>query len=157
MDGPGRVDRKDQAITATVERAAATSARSEFAAAWADVAALVRAGAAAVRRPRTLSWRWVVLVAWTVGVVGDAYTTLAMMATGVFEEGNPVAAAGMGAIGPVGYVAAASLVSAAMAVVSCGAPRGLYSKVVLAVLWFAGAWKVWTATSNALLWAGVLG
>lgn len=118
---------------------------------------LARSGWAAVTAPRTLRWRWVVLVAWVAGIVGDAYTTAAMMATGQFEEANPVAAAGMGALGTGGYVATASLWCVALAVASCGRPRTFYARVVLGALWVAGAWKLWTAAANALLWAGAAG
>lgn len=143
-------------MTTTLRAAPATSFPSELAAAARQVAALLPSGWARVRRPRSLGvLAWLSLCAWAAGTAGDAYTTLSMMGTGLFEEGNAVAAAGMNLIGPAGYTVAASVVCAVFAVASVGRRAGRYSSAAGWTLMGLGALKVGVALSNALLWASL--
>lgn len=129
------------------------STRTELRAAAREVATLFATGLQTLRRPATWSaWHLTVVLVWLVGTAGDAYTTLAMMSTGQFEEANGIAAAGMGVVGPAGYTAAASAVSVALAVANVGRRSGLYSTVIVAALSVVGLLKVYTAASNLLLW-----
>lgn len=121
-----------------------------------EVRALAVDGWCRVRRPSTLAWwAWVLALAWVVGIGGDAFTTVTMMGTGMFEEANPVAAAGMGVLGVQGYTAAASALCAGLAVVSLGRPRGVYATTTVVALAVVAAAKVAVAVSNAALWVTV--
>lgn len=96
---------------------------------------------------------WFALVAWGIGIVGDAHTTSLMMNTGLYEEANGLAAAGMGVLGVSGYIVAASLICLVLALLNIGQPRGLYAHVVVWALLAAGSYKLYIALSNAALWA----
>ena len=125
----------------------------ELSTAATQVRSLMHDGIRSVRHPSQLTWwRTSVALMWLVGIAGDAYTTLAMMATGLYEEANGVAAAGMGALGPVGYTSAASALCAGMALVTTGRPRGLYAWTVWTLLALAGLAKLVTAVMNVVVW-----
>ena len=119
-----------------------------------QVTELARTGWRYVRAPGA-SWRLAILAMWAIGVAGDAYTTLSMMATGMFEEANPVAAAGMAVITPAGYTALVCVWCAVLAVVSVGRPTHLYGRLLVGALAFCGAAKVYIAIANAALWMSV--
>ena len=125
----------------------------ELSTAATQVRALVHDAIRSLRHPSRLAW-WGTCVAlmWVAGIAGDAYTTLAMMATGLYEEANGVAAAGMGTLGPVGYTIAASTLCAGMALVTIGRPRGLYAWTVWTLLALAGLAKLVTAVMNVVVW-----
>lgn len=89
---------------------------------------------------------------WTVGILGDATTTLAMMGSGLTEEGNPAAAGLMGLVGVEGWVLGASAVCLALAVLSLARVPGLYAITIRATCLLLGVGKAYIAVSNALLW-----
>ncbi|MEQ6899773.1 hypothetical protein [Nocardioides sp. YIM 152588] len=120
-----------------------------------ELVTLVRTAPASLRRVHRSVPVAAVVGVWLAGTLGDAWTTLAMMSSGVSEEGNPVAAAGMAVLGVLGYVLAASLVCAALCWVNVGRPTGLYSWTVVATLTVIGCAKCWQAVDNALLWASL--
>ena len=101
---------------------------------------------------RTALW-----VLWLIGIVGDACTTLAMVRSGVFEEGNPLAAVGMGSVGITGYVVLSSALCLVLAAVSTGRPRGPVARVAVGFLLVVAAGKVFMVFSNVLLWRSTLG
>ena len=88
---------------------------------------------------------------WGFAIVLDALTTLPMMASGLFEEANPVAERGMNSMGVVPYVVLASLASVAYAVLGLGRPRDMTSWAVCATIAAAGAYKLVVGVSNAVL------
>lgn len=107
-----------------------------------------------LRRPTTLGGYGWVAALWVVGAGGDAYTTTVMMGSGLFEEANSVAAAGMATIGTTGYIGAATVMCALMMIPSVGRPRGLYGHLVWVGLLAAALGKVTVAISNWALWVG---
>src|SRR4051794_5679656 len=122
-----------------------------------QVAALVRDGVSgiphALRSPRrTALW-----VLWLVGIVGDGCTTLAMIREGGFEEGNPLAAVGMGSLGMTGYVLLSSALCLFLAAVSTGRPAGPVARVAVGFLLLVCAGKVFMVFSNVLLWRSMTG
>lgn len=117
-----------------------------------QIRALLASGWFGLMHPRTLGWRAVLLVVGLVGALGDAFTTLAMMHTGLFEEANPLAAAGMGAIGTLTYVIAATAVCLAMTLTASGRPRGLYATFFMWLTLGVCVTKVWTVATNVALW-----
>lgn len=141
--------------TTTAPTAPPSTIGTEFATAGGQIAALVRSGVRTALRPRQWGWRTALVVMWVVGIAGDAYTTLSMMATGLFEEANGAAAAGMAVLGPVGYTILASLVCAAMGVTSLGRPVDRYDRLLTFLLLAVGAGKVYIAVSNLLLWVSI--
>lgn len=120
-----------------------------------EVHALAVDGVRRVVRPSSWRWQWAIVLTWVAGIGGDAYTTLSMMSTGIFEEANPVAAAGMRVLGVVGFTVAASALCAALAVMTLGRPRGLFGHCMWVALMIVGVAKAYTAASNALLWISV--
>lgn len=114
-----------------------------------QVAAQSRAAADALRSgsPRVL----VLVLLWTVGVVGDGLTTVLMMRTGRFEEANGAAAALMGVFGVSGWVVLSALVCVWLASLSLPRPRGTYAWTAATVAVLVCLGKVWTTVSNALL------
>ncbi|TIC87651.1 hypothetical protein E8D34_08160 [Nocardioides sp. GY 10113] len=96
--------------------------------------------------------RTLLLLVWTLAIVLDGYTTVAMMGAGISEEANPVAAAAMSVIGVLGYTMAASLLSAALCLLALGRPTGLYSWTVVATIALVGCAKLAQGAANALLW-----
>jgi hypothetical protein len=120
-----------------------------------QVTALVRdgfAGLPSVHRSPRLAVLWAF---WLGGIIGDAATTLAMISSGRFEEGNPAAAAGMGFLGLSGYIVVASLVCLFFATVSTGRPRGPVAVVAVGFLLLVGVGKWAMAVSNLTLWASL--
>lgn len=108
-----------------------------------------------LRAPRTVpGWQWSIAFIWLLGIIGDAVTTIFMMQSGKFEEGNPIAAAGMNILGVGGYTAVASVVCLALATLTLGHPRGLYGRTVWGTLAVIGALKAGVAADNLLLWVG---
>lgn len=115
--------------------------------------ALVHSGMHHLVRPGTWTRGQTAAAAlWLVGILGDAWTTLAMMATGRFEEAGGVAAAGMALVGPGVYTAWASLVCLGLMTVNLGRPTARYASVIVAVLTVLAVMKAGTAGANALLW-----
>lgn len=100
---------------------------------------------------------WVLLIAalWVLGIVGDAMTTVVMMGTGRFEEANGFAGALMGVFGVRGWVVLSSLVCLGIASLSLARPRSVYAWTGASVALVVCAGKVWTASSNAMLWWSV--
>lgn len=96
--------------------------------------------------------RLVGLVFWAVAIGGDAWTTMAMMGSGEFEEANPSAAFGMGFVGLPVVVALASVACAVLAVAATARPAGLYPRAFVIGCWAVGLIKAHTAVSNYLLW-----
>lgn len=92
-----------------------------------------------------------VAILWACAIILDAVTTLGMMATGRFEEANPVAALGMQQVGTFAYVALASLASAAYGALGLGRPRDAITWAVCATAMAAGTYKLTVAISNLLL------
>ena len=115
-----------------------------------QVAAQARASGEALRRPSPRVW--LLLALWTVGIVGDAATTVLMMGTGRFEEANVAAASLMGVFGVTGWVVLSSLVCVAIASLTPARPRGTYAWTAATVGVLVCLGKVWTTVSNALLW-----
>lgn len=115
-----------------------------------QVAEQARSSTTALRRPGP--WVWSMLVLWTVGIVGDAATTLLMMGTGRFEEANVAAASLMEVFGVTGWVVLSSLVCVAIASLTLARPRGTYAWTAATVAAVVCVGKVWTTASNALLW-----
>ncbi len=101
---------------------------------------------------RTSLW-----VLWLIGIVGDAWTSHAMITSGRFVEGNPLAAVGMGRIGMTGYLAVTTVICLAMATVSTGRPCGPVARVAVGFLLLVCAGKVFMAVSNLLLWSSTGG
>jgi hypothetical protein len=119
----------------------------------AQLTALVRDGFAGLpttlRSPRrTALWGL-----WLLGIIGDSATTLAMVSSGSFEEGNPAASVGMGFLGLSGYIVVATLVCLVMATISTGRPTGPVARVAVGFLLLVGLGKVTMAVSNLTLWA----
>jgi hypothetical protein len=120
-----------------------------------QVTALVRDGFAGLatthRSPRrSLLWAF-----WLTGIIGDGATTLAMISSGQFAEGNPAAAIGMGFLGLTGYVVLASVICLVMATISTGRPTGPVARVAVGFLLLVGAGKLAMALSNLTLWASL--
>lgn len=115
-----------------------------------QVAAQSRAAADALRSgsPRVL----VLVLLWTVGIVGDGLTTVLMMRTGRFEEANGAAAALMGVFGVSGWVVLSGLVCVWLASLSLPRPHGTYAWTAATVAVLVCVGKMWTTVSNALLW-----
>lgn len=123
----------------------------ELGAAWRQVAAQSRGAGDALRSgsPRVL----VLVLLWTVGIVGDGLTTVLMMRTGRFEEANGAAAALMGVFGVSGWVVLSALVCVWLASLSLPRPHGTYAWTAATVAVLVCVGKVWTTVSNALLWS----
>lgn len=115
-----------------------------------QVGAQARASGEVLRRPSPRVW--LLLALWTVGIVGDAATTVLMMGTGRFEEANVAAASLMGVFGVTGWVVLSSLVCVAIASLTMARPRGTYAWTAATVGVLVCLGKVWTTVSNALLW-----
>lgn len=120
-----------------------------------QVTALARDGFAGLphtlRSPRrTALWAF-----WLIGIIGDAATTLAMLRSGEFAEGNPAASVGMGFLGLSGYTFVASVLCLVMATISTGTPRGPVARVAVGFLLLVGLGKVTMAVSNLTLWASL--
>ena len=122
-----------------------------------QVTSLVRDGVTGI--PQTLGSprRTALWVLWLIGIVGDACTTLAMIRSGVFEEGNPLAAVGMGSVGMTGYVVLSSALCLFLAAVSTGRPRGPVARFAVGFLLLVAAGKVFMVFSNVLLWRSMTG
>ncbi len=120
-----------------------------------QVTALVRDGFAGLpgtlRSPRrTALWAF-----WLLGIIGDAATTLAMVSSGQFEEGNPAASVGMGFLGLSGYIVVASLICVLFATISTGRPQGPVARVAVGFLLRVGIGKLTMAVNNLTLWASL--
>lgn len=120
-----------------------------------QVAALVRDGFAGLPRTHRSPRRVAIWSFWLLGIVGDGATTLAMIRSGEFVEGNPAAAVGMGFLGLSGYVVLASVICLFFAVVSTGRPQGPVARVAVGFLLLVAAGKLFMAISNLLLWASI--
>ena len=120
-----------------------------------QVVALVRDGFAGLPHTLRSPRRTALWVFWLTGIVGDAATTLAMLRSGEFAEGNPAASVGMGFLGLGGYTVVASLICLVMATVSTGRPRGPVARVAVGFLLLVGLGKVTMAVSNLTLWASL--
>ena len=120
-----------------------------------QITALVADGFAGLGRIHRRPHRACILAFWLLGIVGDGATTLAMIRSGEFVEGNPAAAVGMGLLGLDGYVVLASVICLVMAVVSTGRPVGPVARVAVGFLLLVGAGKLCMAFSNLLLWASL--
>ena len=120
-----------------------------------QVTALVRDGFTGLTRVHRSPRRALIVAFWLLGTVGDGATTLAMIRSGEFVEGNPAAALGIGFVGLDGYVVLASLVCLLMAVVSTGRPSGPVARAAVGFLLLVGAGKLVMAISNLLLWASL--
>ena len=120
-----------------------------------QVTALVRDGFAGLPRTHRSPRRTTIWAVWLLGIIGDGATTLAMLRSGEFVEGNPAAAVGMGFLGLSGYVVLASLICLLLAVVSTGRPRGPVAHVAVGFLLLVAAGKLVMALSNLLLWASL--
>jgi hypothetical protein len=120
-----------------------------------QVTALVRDGFAGLphtfRSPRRMAlWGF-----WLIGIIGDAVTTLAMVGSGQFVEGNPAAATGMGILGLGGYIVLATLICLVMATISTGRPTGPVARVAVGFFLLVGLGKLTMAVSNLTLWASL--
>ena len=118
-----------------------------------QVTALARDGFAGLphtfRSPRrTALWGF-----WLLGIVGDAATTLAMVGSGEFVEGNPAAGAGMAFLGLTGYIVLATLICLVMATISTGRPAGPVARLAVGFFLLVGLGKLTMAVSNLTLWA----
>ena len=120
-----------------------------------QVTALVRDGFAGLPRTHRSPRRATIWAFWLLGIVGDGATTLAMIRSGEFVEGNPAAATGMGFLGLSGYVVLASVICLLFAVVSTGRPQGPVARVTVGFLLLVAGGKLFMAISNLLLWASL--
>ena len=100
------------------------------------------------------SWRTTVLVIWGISIVIDAVTTVLLLQRPGFVEANPVAAAGMGAFGSVGYVAAVCLVCTGWALLAASPTKGAYAQTLSGVAVALGVGKLAIGTHNLLLLVG---
>ena len=100
------------------------------------------------------SWRTTVLVIWAISIVIDAVTTVLLLQRPGFVEANPVAAAGMGAFGSVGYVAAVCLVCTGWALLAASPTKGAYAQTLSGVAVALGVGKLAIGTHNLLLLVG---
>jgi hypothetical protein len=117
----------------------------------------VRDGFAGLPRAFTSPRRRVLWALWLIGIGGDAWTSHAMIASGAFVEGNPLAALGMGWAGMTGYVALTTVICLLMAIVSTGRPRGPVARFAAGFLLLVCAGKVFMVFSNVLLWRATTG
>jgi Domain of unknown function (DUF5658) len=138
-------------------RLAVGSLRRELGRARGQAAAQGRSGVTVLAGVHHYPGALVVLALWVAGIAVDAWTTVAMMNTGLFEEANPLAAYGMRWIGMGGWVALASLACAVMAIASLGRSKGVYARTLLVVCLVIGAAKVCAALRNYLLWTSGTG
>lgn len=120
-----------------------------------QVTALVRDGFAGLPRTHRSPRRATLWAFWLIGIVGDAATTLAMIRSGQFEEGNPAASVGMGFLGLSGYIVLATVICLVMATISTGRPQGPVARVAVGFLLLVGAGKLFMAISNLTLWASL--
>jgi len=118
-----------------------------------QVTALVRDGFAGLPRTHRSPRRAVLWAFWLTGIIGDAATTLVMVSSGQFEEGNPAASVGMGFLGLGGYIVVATLICMVFATVSTGRPQGPVARVAVGFLLLVGIGKLTMAISNLTLWA----
>lgn len=100
------------------------------------------------------SWRTYVVLLFLAAVVGDIVTTQYMMSSGMTEEGNPVAAAGMEIVGQTGYVILASLLMTTMLVFVIAKPRHYAGWVAQTMTLLILAVKVEVVWHNVGLWTG---
>lgn len=100
--------------------------------------------------PRTLAFLFLGVIA----ALLDAWSTLAMMSTGLFEEANPLAAYGMGSVGVELYVAAATLVSLCFPLLIFVRSESKVWLALPAVGILFVAYKLYTGLSNIVLWWG---
>lgn len=128
----------------------ATQLATELRRAVEDLSGQARAAGPALRSGS--AWAWGLVALWTVGIVGDALTTVLMMRTGRFEEANVAAAALMGSVGTDTWVVLSSVVCVAIASLSLARPSTTYAWTAAAVATVVCLGKVWTTVSNALLW-----
>lgn len=145
--GPARLPSQRQPLSA--QRTSAPPPRLDG---LGQVTALVRdgfAGLSSVHRSPRLAVLWTF---WLVGIIGDAATTLAMIGSGRFTEGNPAASMGMGFLGLSGYIVVASLICLFFATVSTGRPRGPVAALTVGFLLVVGVGKWAMAISNLTLW-----
>ena len=98
------------------------------------------------------SWRVTVLTIWAIGIIMDATTTTALLAQPGFVEGNPMAAAGMGVVGCVGYVVLSSCLCAAWAILAASPTLGSYAQMISGVAVVLGLGKLAVGSHNLLLW-----
>lgn len=87
----------------------------------------------------------------------DAYTTIAMMNSGLFEEANGAAEAGMALIGRDTYVALASLLCVGFTGLVLAKGPGLLPRALVLAAWAFIGLKLYTGVSNAVLWHSVVG
>lgn len=105
-----------------------------------------------VSAPHRHLWAALFALVWVAGIAADAYTTQQMMALGLTEEANPIAAWGMGVVGRGGYIIAASLWCLVPMALAISAPYGRYGLVILSTARVLGVAKLYIGASNALLW-----
>lgn len=127
------------------------SLRAELATAGSDLVHQARSSRDALRRHSP--WVLVLVVLWTVGIVGDGLTTVLMMGTGRFEEANGAAAFFMGLVGVTGWVLLSGLICVALAALTLSRPHTTYAWAAASVALVVCVGKLWTTASNALLWA----
>lgn len=110
-------------------------------------------GFAALRRPTAITA--VLALVWTVAILGDAVTTIAMMSQG-YEEANSYASAGMGVIGSEMYVLLATVVAFLLVLPSFAKhPFSTFSRgAIWAVSLVFGLLKLAVAMENLALWLG---
>lgn len=152
LGAPGRGHAAGVALTVPPHAGTSVGARllGELWTAALDLVAQSRASVGALRDAS--AWTLAAVALWTLGIVGDATTTLLMMGTGRFEEANGSAAALMGVVGVTGWVLLSSLVCVAIASLSLARPRTTYAwaAATMAVLVCLG--KLHATAGNALLW-----
>lgn len=112
-----------------------------------------------IRRIRQDTVAALVTVLWFVGIVGDGLTTVLILkfGDGRIVEGNPAAAALMGAVGIEGWGVVAAVVCLPLVALSLGTTPGLFARSARVAAFLIGAGKVWFAVTNYVLWTQVSG
>lgn len=110
-------------------------------------------GREALRPLGALGWRAVVAGVYMAAVVGDILTTQWGMSSGVSEEANTVAAAGMAVVGTTGYVILASLAGAMLVLALAARPRSRIGWAVQLGVLLVVAVKCQVVVQNTVLLA----
>lgn len=142
---PPRAARPAGGVWAAAVVDALTQVRGQFTDGWRTL-----------HQPRSWGLGYATLaMAWMVGVIGDALTTLTLTRDPLVVEENPAAVAMMATIGVEGWVLASVAVCAGLAVGSFGRVRGGYARLLLGLTLLVVTTKVLVTLHNFAVWVSL--